>query len=766
MEKILIVEDEDLNALEYEERLKSFGYDVVGVSDKGEDAIEKVNRLKPDLVLMDIKLQGRLDGIETAHEILKNYDIPIIFLSVFADKEVIDRAYEVNPAGYLVKPLTERELKITLDLALYKSQMEKRIAKLERDLKDSEYNYSKIIESSQDIVFIINKTGQIIFITEQVEAILGYKRIDMFNTQFEQYVPQDELQNYYDKIVEVLGNGKVKNFITKIYNYNKQEMDVVINAKTYKKNDQLLIQGSIRDITPFLNFEKKINESFKSYEGLFNSISDATIVVNDKLNIIDQNKITYSLLDYKKEELLGQKFDFIFESSSSYEANLKDAINWVFNTGTSITLDLDAKKKNNFIFPIELVIDRSVYFGQNVVILTIHDISQRIFYEKDLEKKQHMFRSIYDASPALLCIVNSDLIVVDANQKFKDVTGWPNNNLNLNTIGNVIDCIYSLTNPYGCGHGIKCQSCSLRQKLIGTIENKIEYRDVEHKHTVYVGNEIKEITVLISTHIIEFNGEINYLLNLVDITPRIEYENEIKKKNEELLKLNTEKDNLFSIISHDLRSPFQGFIGLTEILSNNIDSMSPAKLKEISKTIHISAKNIFALLRNLFEWSLIKRNLYEISLEPMPIKKIIINAIDSLNSTATLKNITIINGIKKDITIMADKKMLNSIIINLISNAIKFSFRGSSIFINLDENSKESIVISVTDFGIGMPEELMKNLFKIEEKVGRKGTEDEPTTGLGLILCKEFVEKMNGKIWVASKNNYGTSFQFTLLKQK
>lgn len=764
MEKILIVEDEDLNALEYEERLKSFGYDVVGVSDKGEDAIEKVNILKPDLVLMDIKLQGKLDGIETAQEILKNYDIPIIFLSVYSDKEIINRAYEVNPAGYLLKPLTERELRITLDLALYKSHMEKKIAKLELDLKDSENNYSKIIESSQDIVFIVNKSGSIIFITEQVESILGYKRSSMFNTQFEEYVPQDELQNYYSKIEEVLGSGEVKNFITKIYNNNKHELDVVINAKTYKKGDQTLIQGSIRDISPFLKFEKKINDSFKSYEGLFNAISDSTIVISSEMNIIDLNKITLRLFEYKKNELIGQKFDMIFETDSIYKTNLKEAINSVFKTGTSISFDLIAKKKNNFTFPVEIVIDRSVYFGQNVIILTIHDMTQRIFYENDLEKKQHMFRSIYDASPALLCIINTDYQVIDANQKFKEVTGWPKNNQNINTIGNVIDCIYSVTNPHGCGYGLKCQECSLRQKLKNTIENRIEYKEVEYKHTIFHGVEEKEITVLISTHIIQFNGETNFLLNLIDITPRIQFENEIKRKNEELQKLNYEKDNLFSIISHDLRSPFQGFIGLTEILSNSIDSMPPLKLKEISKTIHISATNIFALLKNLFEWSLIQRNLYEINLEPLQIKKIISSAIDSFKSTASLKNITIINGIKRDVTILADKKMLNSIIVNLISNAIKFSFRGSSIFINLDENSKESIIISVTDFGIGMPEELMKNLFKIEEKVGRKGTEDEPTTGLGLILCKEFVEKMNGNIWVSSKYNYGTSFQFSLIK--
>lgn len=249
--------------------------------------------------------------------------------------------------------------------------------------------------------------------------------------------------------------------------------------------------------------------------------------------------------------------------------------------------------------------------------------------------------------------------------------------------------------------------------------------------------------------------------NIRDITERKHTEVIVKKTNEELTKLNAEKDKFFSIIAHDLKSPFNGFLNLTELMADSTEKFSQAEFAEYSKSLNKAARILYKLLDNLLEWAQIQNGSIKFTPKDSDLFIIASQSIDTINQRAQQKRITIINEIGNNEKIYADEKMISSVLRNLISNAVKFTRTGGKIIVQ-SEQSNDTIKISVTDNGVGIPENDVKKLFKIEEKVSSKGTEGELSTGLGLLLCKEFIEMHSGKIWVESKENIGSTFYFTL----
>ena len=245
---------------------------------------------------------------------------------------------------------------------------------------------------------------------------------------------------------------------------------------------------------------------------------------------------------------------------------------------------------------------------------------------------------------------------------------------------------------------------------------------------------------------------------------RKQAENEIKIKNEELIKINANKDKFFSIVAHDLRSPFQGFLGLTEILAEDTNMFTKEELSSTTKDLFNSARNLFKLLQNLLEWSQIQKGTISFTPKAHNLSDLISQNIEIVSDFAKQKRIIIINAVKKNQSIYADEKMIDSVLRNLLSNSIKFTKPGGKIIVSEINTQNDLVEISISDDGIGMSAEMINKLFKIEEKVGQVGTEGEPSTGLGLLLCKEFVEKNGGKIWVKSEERKGSTFCFTLKK--
>lgn len=235
----------------------------------------------------------------------------------------------------------------------------------------------------------------------------------------------------------------------------------------------------------------------------------------------------------------------------------------------------------------------------------------------------------------------------------------------------------------------------------------------------------------------------------------------ITQQNLQLQQLNATKDKFFSIISHDLKGPLNSLTSFSGLLINYFDSLSKEEIQSLAKDLDKSLKNLFALLENLLEWSRSQTGAIEFKPEPFDLSELIRENIDLLHAQASAKEIRLVYPSPQPVTVMAHKNSVTTVIRNLISNAIKFTPPGGTITLSATNSSEEALV-SIADSGVGMSREVMDKLFRIDAKHSTKGTADEKGTGLGLVLCKDFIEKNHGNIGVQSEEGKGSTFYFTL----
>lgn len=241
----------------------------------------------------------------------------------------------------------------------------------------------------------------------------------------------------------------------------------------------------------------------------------------------------------------------------------------------------------------------------------------------------------------------------------------------------------------------------------------------------------------------------------------LEHQKEVKRRSDELEQLNKVKDKFFSIISHDLRSPINALSAILNLAEKN--QLSPEEFSKVTKDLKIQFDHARSLINNLLDWALLQMDKLQIKPEKIEFA----NLVDEnfkLIETQQLKQVNLINLVPSGIFVVADLNMLNLVLRNLLMNAIKFSETGGHIEVACKDDDKDFVTVSVTDYGIGISPEVQKLLFDKTTGYTTRGTANEKGTGLGLILCKEFVEKNGGKIWFKSEEGKGTTFYFTIKK--
>ncbi len=266
------------------------------------------------------------------------------------------------------------------------------------------------------------------------------------------------------------------------------------------------------------------------------------------------------------------------------------------------------------------------------------------------------------------------------------------------------------------------------------------------------------------TQKVRFLGEFSIAFNnpIDSLREKKLMEDQITLQFQQLQDLNAEKDKFFSIIAHDLRNPFNVFLGFTEIMVEELSTLSPDELKNIALNMRKSAVNIYRLLENLLEWSMLQRGVTNFNTGTILLKPTVMDCTALIIEPANRKNIELCYDIPGETEVEADVHMLETVVRNLVSNAVKFTKPGGKVTISVESQPGSSVKISIRDTGIGMSRQLMDNLFRLDVQTNRRGTGGEPSTGLGLILCKDFIEKHGGELSVESEEGKGTVFSFTI----
>lgn len=278
---------------------------------------------------------------------------------------------------------------------------------------------------------------------------------------------------------------------------------------------------------------------------------------------------------------------------------------------------------------------------------------------------------------------------------------------------------------------------------------------------------------------IKFNGHDAVIAISSDLTEVKKVINELKRQNDELTDSNLSKDKFFSIFAHDLKNPFQGLLGFIDLLYEDLDELSNQQVKEYLANVRSASYQTYALLENLLEWSRIQSGKMPFTPTVFDIHDEINSVISVLENNATQKEVRLVNEVNPSTMVEADRNMIHSVIQNLVTNSIKFSNANGRVVIrarvpltyakakSTDEiTGRHWLEVSVSDNGIGIPEEILPKLFKLNGQYSSTGTANEPGTGLGLVLCHEMVEKHGGRIWAESIPGQGTTFVFTVMLGK
>ncbi len=643
------------------------------------------------------------------------------------------------------------------NIALVYKQLEKHEEALDY-LSMSLNNYSKIGNKSL-IASTINQLGSL------------YKKLNRYDLALENYLKALKLQqelNNQDKIASILNNigiiyDNINNYSKALESYSKAleikrkignnkeiAYSLHIIGNTYLKlknfskaleyyNESLSLRLEVGDKVSTANSYKSIGNTYLElgdYLKAYNNLNEAFKLRDEIGDIKGVSEVLKDLGNYYlKQNNLNSALDYFTRTVGICQ-----------KTNDQYLMALCLRKigviqiEKGFIDDGVQNIEQSLKIGQNIDNLELIKLAYLELF--------NYYNSIGNKDKALDSYINYTVI--------KDTLNAKMNSQKLVEI----QMNFELEKSYSEIDRIENEVNQL------TAESKI--RELELKKQKNVRNLLIIIFLITLTSssliFVQFLSKRKTNILLQEKIAEADHSNRLLKESKDNLKvLNATKDKFFSIIAHDLRNPFNALHGLTHHLISNYEEFDSAEIKQSIEIIYKSADDLLELLENLLHWSRSQRGKMEFRPQEINLSDLINKTFNLLSMNAKKKSINLVNEIRSDTRIVADYDMLTTIMRNLISNAIKFSYSDSFIRIS-SETFKEHIEISVMDNGVGISEENINKLFKVDMHHSTEGTSKEQGSGLGLILCQEFVEKHNGKIWAESEPKKGSTFKFTISK--
>ncbi len=513
--------------------------------------------------------------------------------------------------------------------------------------------------------------------------------------------------------------------------------------------------------------ENEINNVHKQFfsskfaEQTLNSINECISITDMQDYIIFVNNAFLQTYGFTKEEIIGQNIALIRSNKNNPEIT-KQILPCTLQGGWEGRIYNKRKDGTEFLISLRSGIVRDDEGNPIALVGSALDLTNTIKAEEKLQEAQDRYRSLFNDIKDVVYESTPDGKLVDINQTGIELFGYKTKEETLNI--DVAKDLYVFPEDRD-----RFKSLVETRGYVKNYEILIKRKDNEHVVVLETAYAYKNK----DGQVISYRGILRDITDVKRTEQQLKnYVKELAKVNKQLLEseeelrnINIAKDKLFSIIAHDLRSPFTALIGFSDYLVEDLEDLQPKEIRMFAGRINDSAKNVYNLLENLLEWSRIESGRINPDFEEFEINTVIESSVSLLKGNAFNKKIEIINNVDPGLYIIADKNMISSVIRNLISNAIKFTYPEKQIIIASEINDKY-VAVSVTDEGVGMEGHILENLFNSNAHQTTLGTSNEKGSGLGLVICKELVEKNGGRITVRSAPKAGSTFTINLLKAK
>ena len=542
--------------------------------------------------------------------------------------------------------------------------------------------------------------------------------------------------------------------------------EITLLGMKNRKDDIYEILGITTIIEERKRIEQQFWESEKKYRIMTENLRDSIWAIDaKKMEYTYATNNTVQIVGYEIEEIIGKKISKIYSSqdvikiAQMLQKSIKDYRLGLTNK-VHIFAEVQLIHKKGYLVWCE--ISANVLMtddGEPLEILgTTRVIEERKEMERRLKESERKYRLIVNNTKDMISVTDVSMSkFLYVSEACYELFGYTQEEyLQLSMRETMSEDSYQLV--------IELLETQTTKYLKGEISNLTAVFELQQYH-----KDGFLIWVEISAKMIkDDDGNLSEMIVITrNIADRKEVEFQILEQKEELERLNATKDKFFSIIAHDLRNPFSALLNMAELLNDTYSQISAVKAKEIIKIIYNSSNQIYQLLENLLIWA--RSSVGRVSFDPTAneLNSICSSVINGLELQSKVKNINIsIVDTEFKKYVLCDINMIETVIRNLISNAIKFSNNDSVITIDINEYQENSnyYIIKISDTGVGIPLAKQTKIFDISEKTTTRGTNNEVGTGLGLILCKEFIDRHNCKIWVESEVGTGTTFCFTLQK--
>lgn len=603
---------------------------------------------------------------------------------------------------------------------------------LEKELIKARNNFDVFFNTIQDLLFVLDMKGIILHVNKTTCERLGYKSDELIGKSVLSVHPV-ELHDEARSILKAMLNGKQDFCPIPIINKSGKRIPVETRAVFGEWDNQPAIFGVSKDISSLKLSQEKFERAF--------NFSPVVMTITKKSDgtFIEINEAFCKVIGYNVEEIINHS-----PKELKIFPNLRELqkIKVQLESGVNVNdVELTVRTKNGeniiglFSFTDIVINDEPCWLTSMIDVTLLKQATEALILS---EKK---YRTIFENVQDIFYQTDIHGFIIDISPSISKYTNYTREYL----IGKNVSIVYKNPND--------------REQLLTLLKEKLEVEDYE---IVLIDDKNNERVTSVNAHIIfDINGQPKGVEGaLRDITARKTAEIKLKEYASELKYVNAQKDKFFSIISHDLRGPLGAVKGMIEILLESRDSFSKNELHELYSELHNSISIQSNLLEDLLEWSRIQSDRLPFVQKYLNCNIEVGYVLDLLKQNALLKKINLSKDVDPQLEVFADSNMFQLVLRNLVSNAIKFSYENSEIIVSV-KSINNTIVFCVSDNGVGISEENIEKLFKLDVQITTAGTKKEKGTGIGLILCKEIMLKHNGSIWVESEVGKGSKFFFS-----